>query len=338
MSRQNFNDGQEIIYQDLNKINSRTERLVFDKVLFELIGRSQEGFFQDSFKVSRISNTSVSVSSGLGFQLNATDDYEPDMKPIVLDANSTQIIPTANPTDDRIDLIVVKSELVNGASETRKFKDAFTELISNQSMLVNKLWSASFQVVSGTPDPSPVKPSVPAGYIELAEILVEAANGVVSESNVTDSRELLPLAASVGATGSREWDAVVGDSSLLGVTHETLKAALDDSGILAGSKILVLRDETISNTPSIDKNDIELVFKPGVTFTKGTSLKGLIVNANGCRVKGARFADFSTGGDIGIEIAAGKVYNFVNENRFSNCDTSISGVVGNNVVTNNIEE
>ena len=332
-SRQNFNDGQEIIFQDLNKIPEQMEKLIFNNVIFEMIGRNSQGFFQDSLNVTRVSNTEVNIKAGLGFQFIATD-----MLPIILAANSNQIIPAANATNDRIDLVVVKAELVDGASESRKFKDAFTDTISTTSQVVEKNWESSFQIVGGTPAGSPVAPAVPAGYVLLCEILVEAANGIVASSNITDKRTLLPLAGFSGTTGSHDYDAIVGDSSILGISHETLKAALDDPAIGSGSKILVTRSELIGAIPQVDDDEIEIVFKPNITFTKDGVVSGLIINADGVKVSGARFQDFSTAGDKAIVINAAKKYTIIEKCRFLNCDATIDGAIGQNITINNIEE
>ena len=105
VDRTNFEDGRELIYQDFNRITSRVERFVLDSLIYEILGRASEGFFQDSFQVSRVSNNEVTVKSGFGLQLNATDSWEPDRKPLLLGSNSSQNIPTADPSNDRIDLI-----------------------------------------------------------------------------------------------------------------------------------------------------------------------------------------------------------------------------------------
>jgi hypothetical protein len=336
--RQNFSDGQEIIYQDLNKIPSRAERFLLDKVIFELLGRNASGFFQDSLSVSRVSNNELSVRAGLGFQLNETDVFEPDNKPVFLSANESVIVPTANPSQDRIDIVTVRAALQDSQTETRKFKDAFSSSISTSDTVVSKEWLAEVVLVEGVPSATPAVPATPAGYVKLAEVLVEAANGVTAAVNITDSRELLPLAATVGTTGSRDYDAVIGDTNEIGFSHETLKAALDDSAIQSGAKILVTRDETIDITPEVTKDNIEIVFKPNVTLTKGTQTKGLIINANGVRITNGRFADFSTGGDIAIEIGAANDYNMIRDVRFLNCDTTISGLDAKNTQTGSIEE
>lgn len=336
--RQNYNEGQEIIFQDLNKGSSRTEKLMFDTILFELMGRNSEGFFQDSLNVSRVSTSEVSVKQGVGFQLDQTDSFEPDMKPVVTYANTSLIVPAANPSQDRIDIICVKAALESIDLESRKFKDAQSSLISNQNLYTAKRWKASFQVVSGNPAITPVAPAVPAGYVKIAEVLIEASNGIVSESNITDTRSILPLAGSVGASGSKEYDAIVGDTSILGVTHATLKEALDAPEIVEGSKILVTRSENVGITPEVTKNNIEIVFKPSVTFTKDGVDTGLLINADGCKLTGARFADFSTAGDKAIEISATRKYNIISQCRFSNCDTEIENLTGKNVAQLNIAE
>lgn len=331
---QNFNDGQEIIYQDLNKIPSRFQRLIFDKVIYEMIGRNNQGFFQDSISVSRISNTEVNIKSGLGFQFENISSSEPTMRPMILESNLSQIIPTANPTNDRIDIISAKATMIDGDTENRKFKDAFTDLIASESAVVEKKWSIEIVVTSGTPDVTPVAPANPAGYIQLCEILVEAANGIVAEANVTDKRNLLPLAGFSGATGSNEYDAVVGDTSILGVSHETLKAALDDPAILAGSKILVTRDELIGTIPVVAKNDIQIVFKTGVSFTDNGAGIGIDINANGVIVQNARLVNFTSG----INIQSGSLYNIIERVRFNNCTDAVSGLVGKNILQSSIEE
>lgn len=331
---QNFNDGQEIIYQDLNKIPSRFQRLIFDKIVYEMIGRNNQGFFQDSISVTRISNTEVNIKSGLGFQFENVSNSEPTMRPMVLESNLSQIIPTANPTNDRIDIISAKAVLIDGETENRKFKDAFTDSITSESAVVEKLWSIEIVVTSGTPDVAPVAPSVPAGYIQLCEILVEAANGIVAEANVTDKRNLLPLAGFSGTTGSNEYDAVVGDTSLLGVSHETLKAALDDPSILAGSKILVTRNESVGSTPVIQKDNIQIVFKSGVSFTDDGAGTGIDIDANGAIIQNARLVNFTSG----INIQSGSTYNIIERSRFNNCTDAVTGLIGKNILQSSIEE
>jgi hypothetical protein len=218
----------EIASEDVSNIPAQVERLMFDKILSAMLGGNNDGFFQDGLKISRVSTTEVTVKAGVGFINEVGAEPEPDVKPVLLNSNASQIIPTADPTNDRIDLIVAKAILVDGLTATRKFKNFSTSVISSATAVISKYWQVEILVVTGTPSATPAVPAVPAGYRNLAEVLITAGTGLASEGDIADKRSLLPLAGSVGATGGREWDAVVGDTSQLGFTHETLKAVFDD--------------------------------------------------------------------------------------------------------------
>lgn len=85
-------------------------------------------------------------------------------------SNATEavVIPTAPPSNPRIDLIVcqVRSNELDGGP--------------------NNDWL--FQVVTGTPAASPVPPAVPARAVEIAQVLVPAGSVSVIAGNITDIR------------------------------------------------------------------------------------------------------------------------------------------------------
>jgi len=83
------------------------------------------------------------------------------------DATTTLTVSTANPSNPRIDIVVVT---VNDAYYT------------------GSLNNVAFQVIAGTPASSPVAPSTPANSILLATIAVGAAVTSITNSNITDNR------------------------------------------------------------------------------------------------------------------------------------------------------
>jgi len=83
------------------------------------------------------------------------------------DATTTLTITTADPTNARIDRIVVT---VRDAYYTGAFNDVV------------------FQVVAGTPSGSPVAPATPANAISLATISVGAAATSIVSGAITDTR------------------------------------------------------------------------------------------------------------------------------------------------------
>lgn len=321
--RQNFNVGQEIVSEDLNYIQSRADKGLFDRVLYELMGRKTDAFFGDSFKPLYQSSTSILVKAGLGFMSATSDGKEPSKKPVTRATDVTLNIDTPDSSNGRIDILVVKWDIKDVDTESRKYKDEFTDTISTQDFIVSKDWDALVEIVTGTPAGSPIAPATPTGYLKIAEIAVSASTGIANQAAITDLRSLLPKAVALGDTGSSEYDAIVGTVGTdQGANYGDLKSALDNAS--DGWKILVLRDQTINTVPIVTKNKIEIVFKRGVTFTKGSANRGLQVNGNDCKIVNGRFSGFSVGGNSGLYINSGALRTVLNQPRFFNCATNIS--------------
>ena len=109
---------------------------------------------------------SVRVASGWAAVIGTTTS---DMGAYTLwnDATDTLTITTADPTNDRIDLIcaTVRDAYYSGA---------YNDVI--------------FQVIAGTPAGSPVAPTLPDNSISLAEVLVGAAVTQINSGDITDTR------------------------------------------------------------------------------------------------------------------------------------------------------
>ena len=323
--RQLFNVGQEIISQDLNTLQSRLERGIYDRIFYELMGRNKDSFFQDSFSATRLDSLSVLIKSGLGFQDQNTGTSEPLRKPIVSDVDVTVGIDTPDSSDPRIDLICVKADRFNAETENRKFKDEFTDSISTQNFTIATDWKADINYVAGTPASTPSAPAVPSGYIAILEIYVSASTGIAVSGALTDKRSLLPFANALTDTGSSEYDAIVGVVGTdQGANYGDLKSALDNA--LDGWKILVLRDESIDAIPVVNNDKVEIVFKRGVTLSKGTADTGLQIDGNDCKVVNSRFLDFDTSGDYGIIVSNGSLRTYLDAPRFNNCDSNINNL------------
>jgi hypothetical protein len=83
------------------------------------------------------------------------------------DANNVLTVTTANPTNPRIDRVVVT---IQDAYYTGAFNDVI------------------FQVIAGTPAGSPTAPATPANSISLATIAVGAGVTSILNANITDTR------------------------------------------------------------------------------------------------------------------------------------------------------
>ena len=116
------------------------------------------------------------------------------------DASVTVSISTANPTNPRIDLVVVTVQ------------DAFYGGTANNQVL--------FQVVTGTPASSPVAPSAPNNSLILAQVAVAAGATVINSGNITDLRTL----ASFADTVTTATNTLANSLTVNTITSQTAKA------------------------------------------------------------------------------------------------------------------
>jgi hypothetical protein len=173
-----------------------------------------EGFLGDSFRVGPESPASMNivVRAGYGFQNNGADvpvaigsvtglDDRSSYKPLVLNAAQTIAVPAADPTNPRIDIVEVAYDRYTTDSSSRDVLDTGTGQFV--ATLVNKTLAflqdgrtsvngaAKINYKTGTPAGSPAAPSTTAGYIKIAEVLVDAAATSIAENKITDLRKLL---------------------------------------------------------------------------------------------------------------------------------------------------
>jgi len=112
---------------------------------------------------------SVSVASGWGNIIGTT---QTNMGAYMAynDAAATLTVSTANPSNPRIDIVVVQV---------------------NDAFYTGSLNAVSFSVIAGTPAVSPVAPTQPANSLLLATIAVGAAVTQILNANITDNRVLV---------------------------------------------------------------------------------------------------------------------------------------------------
>jgi hypothetical protein len=122
-------------------------------------------------------NMTIKVNPGSCFVLRdsyAANDNTQKFWNVVVTATTNVTIPTADPSNPRIDLICVKVD--TGVSPDA---DA-----SNVATLV---------CVQGTAAGSPSAPSIPTNHLKIAEIAVAAGVSTIVNGNITDSRTFVGL-------------------------------------------------------------------------------------------------------------------------------------------------
>ena len=125
----------------------------------------------------------VIVGSGNAF-IAGTEASWQGMYQVSNDADETLTITAADPTDDRIDLIVatVRDSVYSG---------------------LNDDWL--LQVVTGTPSPAPTPPALPDNSLLLATITVGNGVTTITTSDITDERENYAMCTGTASTDTQEF-------------------------------------------------------------------------------------------------------------------------------------
>ncbi len=351
--RRFWNDGQEITFEDLAGAAPAMEQQIYDVLGNEMVNRTSDAFFQDSFKTIFVGATQVLVKKGLGIQNDSAQvSPEPKKRPVYIAADAVVNLASPDASLDRIDIICVKNRLVNELTVSRKYKDPLpSTTVTTTSQVVQKKWDAEFLQVQGTPNVSPSAPATPSGYIKICELYMTAVSGLSGQVDITDTRALLPVHGltaidtsdfvSVPTIGSAtplqtvlaELDELAKATARLGsvynafvgsqpwCTHATIAAAL--AAISAGESVYVTESQTINTQIDWNKANTRLHLAPGVVLSKGTATVGINVQVVGVEIAGGKMTSFSGGGGKAIQfqaaVANGKVWGM----RFSGNTTDV---------------
>lgn len=267
MARRTLNDGQELIYQDLNDLQALKEQEFYDRVLFQMLQKVENSFFGTSFKAVFVDATNVSLNAGLGMQTDATvAATEPQKRPIFSATSQTVTVADPDGVNDRIDKIVVKSTRVVTGTDTRKYKATIGGSVTSTVFNVKDDWTSDVLVVTGTPSGSPVAPATPAGYIVLATVLVHAVTGLGGQVDITDARTLMPVGGAVTVDTTGYVRIPAGASTAL----STITAAID-ALLKFGYQNYTDFDDLGVDPAAPGASKIRIYLKGGVAFLKDSS-------------------------------------------------------------------
>lgn len=233
-----FNDGEGITHGDLNNARAFLGARLFDQVLARMCGNlaamedpdiGAEGG-NDSALTSIAytlnggqcviaqgsTNVKVKLLPGTILQrIAAADGAEPQMLAFTVRAGDVDLtVGAGHATLNRLDILQVKLELVNGDSESRDFKDAVTGALSTTTPNKTRRVQATFSIKAGTAAAKPTYPAPDAGYALVAAIYVPdtwAANFQtdatgISGSSATFSQCAIPLNVEAITVNPHEMD------------------------------------------------------------------------------------------------------------------------------------
>jgi hypothetical protein len=117
---------------------------------------------------------------------NHTSDYQP----IIIDEQAT--IPFEANGDasgnDRIDVLAVRAVITESEPQSVDVLDPVDDSISKKTRNQTAEYNWEYVIVQGVVDAVPVAPSVPSGYMPVAEVLVRNAATSFLTSDITDTR------------------------------------------------------------------------------------------------------------------------------------------------------
>lgn len=257
MPRRKFNDGGELVNQDLSAVSAALEAELYERVLYEMLGRQTDFVFGDSFQVEYASGTSVTVKAGSGFQTDGAQIApEPKKRLMFVATQLTKTLTAPDPTNPRIDIVSIKAARATTDTDTRKFKDVLGT-ISNTTQDVETDWQADVVVTAGTPAGSPSAPSTPAGYIKIATLAVAAATGLAGAESVTDNRPVYKRSASwkTVVTKSANYTATVDDDVIFCTSSPTI--TFPPAASCTGKELQIVNSG--AGTVTVDGNASELL-------------------------------------------------------------------------------
>ena len=178
--RQNFTKGQALSTIDFNRISSRLEKQLYDRVIKELVG-GEAGVFPDGFDITVDSlGGMLTVSPGLGFVPIVADESAPSFVPVYAGSPFSRGIPTfIDAANKRVDLLVARPIRVNSTPIQRPFQDIDgTVTVRETSEFTD--WGISLELVEGnvvSRSAADDIPDVPAGTLVLAELHLQHSPG-----------------------------------------------------------------------------------------------------------------------------------------------------------------
>jgi len=257
MPRQNWNEGQALQSADINKIAPAIERMLFDRLAYQMCDRQTDFCFGDSFKVEYLSSSQVTVRAGLGFQTDGTQlNPEPEKRLVYLPGQVTKSVTAADASNSRIDIVCIKAARADSVTESKNIK-AVDGTVAASSVTTQTDWEADLLVVAGTPSGSPAVPATPAGYLKLAEVTVTAVTGISGSSAITDKRTLYKKPSSYRSISTKTAAYTVDkdDETLLAdLTAGAFAFTLPAPGLVVGKRFTFKKIDSTSNALSFSHN------------------------------------------------------------------------------------
>lgn len=309
-----FNAGEGLVDDDLNDLQRRIRREVFDEMLYEMKFQHQgtpsglQVVNPQALMATRVLATmNISMEAGTIFFSLATA-ADPDHDKVTHKVETAQVETLTDGTgipggEARIDLISCEVTRAEGSPESRDDKDGLTgALTTNPTTNKRRSTSMTLTVTEGTAGVTPSEPALPAGHLKICAVRVESGETTIQAERITDYRMPAGLANNAQYTMLDTTDGIVTEANTGDVyvplfsnkfnvdgfhtSHQRLKKIIirHQLDFTAGNISLVRRATSVSGyTYTLIEN---LVVNTGYGVTEAIEFNDNPVWTNGLRSAG----------------------------------------------------
>lgn len=149
-------------------------------VFYNLFGPSAKKMIVQGMGVQQrtVPSMNIDVAIGLGYD-NVLQEfmYNGDLAgPVPFEASDL--------TNDRIDIVEMRQDIVTYDIQQRAFKDPVSGSITYQNVATKEKYVTEFQVKKGTAAANPVAPSVDTGWVKIAEVYIRANTSTILDTDI----------------------------------------------------------------------------------------------------------------------------------------------------------
>ncbi|MDR1701332.1 MAG: hypothetical protein LBR56_00990 [Sporomusaceae bacterium] len=180
MNKVNFNPFSEIISEDFARQSAYIET-AFKMLIYDFLN---ENIAVTGLEVSAqiIADMSVYVKPGRIYEHGKQGQLMNNLNPPLA-------VTAAHPNYERIDRVCACWREVADTPETRNVMiDTVSRQITQNTVMTRIAGTIDFMIVNGLASPTPAAPTVPDGWISLAQVKVRANTIAILESDILDER------------------------------------------------------------------------------------------------------------------------------------------------------
>ena len=183
MDKVNFNPFSEILVEDFLRQSGYIGD-AFNLIIADFLCQSM-AVLGLAVTAQSVADMTVYVKPGRLYQAGQQGQLTVNLDPALT-------ITAAHPDYDRIDRICAQYHEVQDTPETRNVMvDTVSRQVTQKSVMTRMAGAIDFMVINGVAAPGPAAPTVPDGWVSLAQVKVRANTTSILQTDILDERPTL---------------------------------------------------------------------------------------------------------------------------------------------------